>query len=323
MTFLKMKYVWCLSILAILALGCSSAPKNPDPEKSHDVKNQAADYADFGDYYYSQAQYDQSLKFFELSLKENISVNNEEGIIKSQNSIGKVYSALGRSDLALDHYAQAYELAKKIDDPVLLSQSENNIGEIYLRAGESGEALPLFEKAIGRLKDIDFSRKKKDDDSIKDHRPVLYHNTGIAYKQQNNLNDALSWLEKALALNTEEKLYKDMADNYYAIASVYSKQNSFEKAIENASLALDYDKLAENKVGIAKDFLALGLISRKANMDEEAYAFFRDSYFVYKTLGLNQEMKKLLTLLIGSTETLGLYEEAGTYRELLDALEEE
>jgi tetratricopeptide (TPR) repeat protein len=309
-------------LLALFLIGCSSVPKDEEPQKASDVKNQAADYAGFGDLYYGRAQYDQALKFFELSLQENISVNNEEGIIKSHNSIGKVYAAQGDSDLAMNHFNQAYRLAKKHQEPMLLSQCENNIGEMYLRRDQSGDALSLFTKAVKRLDGLDFEKLKKDDDTIKDHRPVLYHNSGVAYKQQKNYSEALQWLQLALELNTEANLYKDMADNYYVIASVYSKQNQFEQAVEHASLALDYDKLAENKPGIAKDFLALGLISWKAGLKEEGYAFFSESYFVYKTLGLQEEMKKLLVLLIDSARQLGYNEDQKTFAELLRALEE-
>ena len=69
-------------------------------------------------------------------------------------------------------------------------------------------------------------------------------------------------------------------------------------------------------------YLALGLISWKAGLKEEGYSFFRESYFVYKTLGLNEEKKKLLTLLVDSAMQLGYDDDRRTYSELLQSLEE-
>ena len=57
-------------------------------------------------------------------------------------------------------------------------------------------------------------------------------------------------------------------------------------------------------------------------MEEEAYTYFKESYFVYKTLSLPYEMKKLLKLLIEASKKLGLDEETRTYKKLFNAIEE-
>ena len=63
-----MKHSVALSVLLFLAgwmfFSCSSVPKNTDEQTSSDVKNQAAEYAGYGDNYFNRAQYDQALKFF-------------------------------------------------------------------------------------------------------------------------------------------------------------------------------------------------------------------------------------------------------------------
>ena len=42
------------------------------------------------------------MNFYKLALTENISIDNEEGMAKSYNDIGKVYTALGDIDLSGD-----------------------------------------------------------------------------------------------------------------------------------------------------------------------------------------------------------------------------
>ena len=197
--------------------GCSSTPKGDESDKSFDIRNRASENAKHGDNYFNLAQYAQALKFFELSLKDNISVNNEAGMVKTYNSIGKVYLAQGLYDLAANNFNKAYTLAKKISDSILLSQSENNLGEVYLRLGNPQEALILFESSIKKIEDYNFSQPDNSTRNdgvieVKDHRPILYHNAGMAYKQLNDLIKSIELLNKALTMNTEKLDYKGMAE---------------------------------------------------------------------------------------------------------------
>lgn len=319
-----MKHSVVLSVLLFIAgcmfFSCSSAPKNTDEQTTSDVKNQAAEYAGYGDNYFNRAQYDQALKFFEMALKENISVNNEEGIVKTYNSIGKVYMAQGLNQYARSTFTLAYELAETLEDNILISRTENNIGELFLRNGQSEEALEMFVKAIDRLDGIEFDKKDKESNQ-KDHRPILYHNTGQAYKQQGDLDNALSFLQKALTLNLEDENYKNMADNYYALASVHSKKGMYPQAEEFALLALENDKIIENSVGIAKDLLALGFINEKADNPADALVYYKKSYLVHKTLNLSADVKRVLRFIIDSAETAGSPEDVKKYTAILESLE--
>ncbi|MEW5817495.1 MAG: tetratricopeptide repeat protein [Spirochaetota bacterium] len=292
-----------------LAPGCSSVPKKP--ETVTEIKNKAADYAKFGDLYFNQAQYEQAHNFYNMALRENISVDNEEGILKTYNAIGKVYLAEGKIDQAVNAFIQAYTLAQKLNNNLLLSQCENNIGQVYLIQGDSKAALTIFNKAL--------DRQVKDSDN---NSAILYHNTGLAYKHQNDFAKALEYLNKALILNEKNKNYLDLASNYYTIASVYSVQGDYTSALQYARLALENDKREENSVGIAKDLLALGLINLKGGKTEDSYEYLKKSFLVYKSLDLIQEMKKLLTYLEQTARLLKLDKEADSYRETYNNLEQ-
>ena len=71
-------------ILVLLAftliVSCSSAPKQT--EEITDKKHRAAEYTKFGNSYYNEGRYNQALQFFTLALNDNISVDNEEGIVR-------------------------------------------------------------------------------------------------------------------------------------------------------------------------------------------------------------------------------------------------
>ncbi|MBN2050709.1 MAG: tetratricopeptide repeat protein, partial [Spirochaetales bacterium] len=90
---MKMKRYLVLALLAAVLAACSSAPKEDGTVR--EIKNQAAEYGEYGNRYYLAADYDQALKFFSLALEMNLSVDNTPGIVESHNSLGKVYLRTG------------------------------------------------------------------------------------------------------------------------------------------------------------------------------------------------------------------------------------
>ena len=126
-----------LTILAaagLLCSACSSAP--PKPDAATDVKNSAAEATEFGNQNYRQGRYDLALSFFLQALELNISVDNEPGVIQSYASIGRVYVALDRIDLAEETLLKALPRARAQGNPELLFVAANNLGELYLRKGD-------------------------------------------------------------------------------------------------------------------------------------------------------------------------------------------
>ena len=91
--------------------------------------------------------------------------------------------------------------------------------------------------------------------------------------------------------------------------------------MDSAYLALENDKIIENSPGIAKDFFALGLISKKAGLNTEAFDFFIQSYLIYKVLNLKDNVIKVVTYIIETGEILNLGDELKEYRQILKSLE--
>lgn len=297
---------------AIIAAGCSSIPKDQKTEQESAVKNQAAEYSRFGNNFYARAEYDKALEFYRLALTDNISVDNEIGMVKSYNDIGKVYAVRGNLEKAVDSFLEGYRLAQKLEDNSLLVLCETNIGEIFLRNGETNEALEMFTQALSRPIDGESTQTA-----------ILFHNTGQAYKLIGDLDRAEELITEALELNSENREYQELASNYYALASIASKRGNYEQAVDNALSALENDKRMENRIGIAKDLKALGIIYHRWGKIEEAYEYMKKAFMVYETLGILSQMTGSLKNLKNFADELGRDEEVRVYRETLESLEEE
>lgn len=305
-----------LILFVILMAGCSTAPR--EIEEVTDKKTKAAEYADFGNNYYEEGLYEKSLQFFELALANNGAIDNREGIGTTYNSIGKVFMAQGFMENAEYYYNKANEIGAELDSKVILAQCANNFGELNYIEENFDKALELFLEALEYSKDASVS----DTD-----RAIIYHNLGSAYKRQEEYDTALEYFKDALNINITEKRYKEAASNNYMIASIYSEQEKYEQAIKYIDEALLNDKKVENSLGIAKDYLALGLIYKKQEMYEESYTVLKRTLFIYLSLKtlypditLVYETKSILNNLISVAETLGLKDEAQSFRLNLEGM---
>jgi tetratricopeptide (TPR) repeat protein len=304
------------ALCCALCLSCSTAPQTADTVV--ESKNQAAEFTKAGNDYFNKGLYDKALDSFYLSLAYNISVDNERGMASSYNSIGSVDMAKGNYDDAMKSFDRAYGLAQKLRDPVLLAQTATKIGEVYLNTNQLEKARDRFLEAV----------KNQNGGIPEQDLAILFHDMGSVLKRLGKPDDALGYITQALAINERLKRYEEMATNYYMIASIYSEKNMFDQAMQNAMLALENDKKVENTLGIAKDYLALGLISRKRGNDKDAYAYLKKTYEIYNaltllypTLSIDLEIKSVLTHLVATGTALGLTDEVARYKKTLDSYE--
>jgi tetratricopeptide (TPR) repeat protein len=305
-----MLFPFLIVVLCLSSIGCSSLPENEKTDRETGIKNRAAEYTRFGNGFYAQAEYLQALDFYRMALNENISVDNEPGIIKSYNDLGKTYAAMGDLEAAADNYLEGYRIARDIGDPSLLILCEANLGEVFLREGDPDRAIEIFSRALERSFD-ETARSA-----------ILFHNAGQAYKIKGDLERAEELILEALRINTEAEEYREMASNYYALASIASKRGEFDRAVDYALSALENDKRMENSVGIAADLKALGLIYSRKGDAAEAYEYMKKGFLVYETLGITTQLVDILQHLEDLALALDRPAEAEVYRESLEDLKE-
>ena len=302
---------------AALALTCTSLFLLQDcsttPNKGgavDETKELAEEYTRAGDENFRQGRYEDASTYHNLALEAYVRVDHEPGMVGSYNDIGKVNLRLNRLAEAESYFRDAYALSDAIDDPFLLAQSAGFLGELYLVRGEYLMARLKLEEAIGLLG----SRNKTPEAA------VLLHNIGAVYKAIGELDTSLEHFDMARAINFRLGEHAELAANYYMIASVHSKMGRYEEAMRQAQLALEADKLVENSMGIAQDFLAMALISERSDDQLQAHDYFQRSLRVYQSLDLSAEVLKLLAHLEKSALALDRDDEARLHRAAIDEL---
>ena len=295
------------TVLLFLLFSCSSAPKETDIVNSR--KNKAAELTEFGNSYYSEGKYDQALVFFNLALEENIASDNEPGIIKSNNSAGKAYLYTDKLEMAEKSFKKAYEMSLKINDRDLRTVSSNNLGELYIRTGEYKKAEGMLEKAFDSA------------GTNSEEAAVILHNLGITLKKNKDYSKALSRFNQSAKINNSNKKHANLAANYYMIASIHSKKESYDNAESFLLKALEEDKLVENSYGIGKDFKALAIVMEKKGDTESAYGYFLKSYMVFDVLKIRPEIAAVLKKLKNTASQLERVKDSAYFASELEKYE--
>jgi tetratricopeptide (TPR) repeat protein len=293
------------ALTLILLASCSSAP--PKSDVVNDMKNQAADATAAGNRYLRLGRFDFALQFFTQALQLNTSVDNTEGIIKSYNSIGRAYIAIGDLTEAERILNRALPLASVAGRESLFADTTDALAQLNLAKGNPEQAIAQLDKALalpeGKL--------------TAQETAILNHDLGTAYKNTGDLARARDLFQKSLAVNLSADLMEEAAGDYYMIASVDSKQGDYAKADSNLQLALQLDKKMENSLGIAKDLYALGLVAAKRKDDAAAYDYFKRSYNVYTSLGLTVDAKNALEKVVAEAGIIGETEESAGFKKTL------
>lgn len=286
------------AVIVLTVLGaCSSAPD--PPAESRRVRDRAAEYATIGNGYFQRANYEMALQFFELGLSENMLVDHLPGIVRSHNSIAKVYLAVGRFDAAGAELNRALEIARDLDAPQELAKTHTLLGELAMRMENNQAALSELNRAREILLEAAFEVDS-----------VLLHNLGTAHARNAEYSDAERYLRQALDKNLTDNSWAKTAGNYYMLSSIASRQGDFDRALQLMEQALAFDKRAENSIGIAADLVGVGRIYERKEQLDEAYPFYLRALRIYLGLNLAAPTADTLGTLERVAEELGRTEEA-------------
>ena len=132
-------------------------------------------------------------------------------------------------ELAQKYIVESLELAKELNDSVLMSECYNMIGVISDNKNQYDKAIEYYDKSL------DIIMKINDSISIS----KIYNNMGVVYGRMLKDSLALLYFLKAAELNKINKMYLWNTVNYVNIGRIYFKKDSVDKAFYYYKLAED------------------------------------------------------------------------------------
>ena len=236
------------------------------------------------------------------------------------------------SDLALSQtYAEiAYEIADRIEAPIILLNATQTLGSVYLSRGMNAEGILLYETSLADLPlefrenqpervmrlhnnlgagyfaigDIDmaikeFSKANEFAEALGDKQSVglCYQNIGACFKSQRRSRMAEEFFRKSLEIKQELGDSNYIVSTYISLVDLEIEQNKdFGKAIIYLEIAQEIAENIKNERQIANVLYRWGTLFTDLEKWEEADVHLLEALQISKKTGDAPQMASLLGL---------------------------
>lgn len=160
-----------------------------------------------------------------------------------------------------------------------------------VKNGEYAEAEKIYQEAIHYLD----QREEKKEKYLKE-LSACYHNMGLCYMRQKKWREACGYLEQAIHLGEEYKIYGETGIFYSDMSFALYRLGELEKAEQYAYTAKEYFAKVGSVWGEAKAEMCIGIILEAAGAAEEGEKHKKISGNLEKRLDsdfLREELKRL------------------------------
>ncbi len=172
-----------------------------------------------GDIYLSMLQYDKALENYNNAKKINLRIKNNYLNLLALIGIGKAYEHKKDAVNAILNYQEALAIAKEPNDE---SEILNRLANVYLENGNMPQALSF---ALS-------SQKIAEENNIIAQLPQTYTTLGAIYTKLKKYNDAIGYLQKAIALCQKSGALDDEKNAWGALSKAYEAMNQPAKSLD-------------------------------------------------------------------------------------------
>lgn len=226
--------------------------KNDSINKSYALFQVGVIHSLKGDYKKSLSTYFEILKIFEHK-------KDSFAMASTLNSIGNIYGKMDKYDKAIENYSRANEIFIKKNKKRDISNAYQNIGEIYIRKKDTIAAKENMKKSLLIAKEINEpyakatalfglgriylrSQPKRSLEYFKESESILeniqynslkikvYRDLGHYYRNNQNIEKAVIYYNKALALAEELDELPPKEEILEGLSFIYESKNQFRKA---------------------------------------------------------------------------------------------
>ncbi|MGB3366355.1 MAG: tetratricopeptide repeat-containing diguanylate cyclase, partial [Acidaminobacteraceae bacterium] len=122
---------------------------------------------------------------------------------------------------AYEYFNESYDILKKENDPIHLSEAENRLGKAHYYSDDYDTATLYFESALNRLEEVDNKFYSAE---------VLINIAKLNFV--NDQRKSFNSLERAIDYAEKTNSKKKMSEVYALAAELYEKTNNFKIALE-------------------------------------------------------------------------------------------
>ncbi|MEO1624544.1 MAG: ATP-binding protein [Bacteroidota bacterium] len=216
------------------------------------------------------------------------------------NRVGLAYWRMGRNEMSIKKFHQAYALGKVAGDDELIKQALNNLGLVSIDLGRNDEAIRYF----GEIEEL--SIKRKDRIGI----AMARMNTATVLFHKKDFEKALEGYEKTLEMLIELNNYRGITISHLNIGETLMRLGRYAEAIVAVNTGLELSEKHQLLDGKAFGLAVKGMIFMRLDRPEEARTWAKQGLELNKSLGIPDRNNNFYTTLVEASERLGDFESA-------------
>lgn len=246
---------------------------------------------------------DSSLIYADSALQLANNRQYKIGVVRALSNKAKSYYVMGSYDSSLSCSDAALRICEPLHDSIGMQINYNNLGLIYIGHEQMREGAVLFRKSLAIAI------------GLHDTAQVVttYFNLAVCYDETNNLDSALLFLQKAMALDKENGTHRITAMAYNRMGKTHFLKHNYTEAIQWYRQLLNYTAYKDDweytfaNTGLAEVYYALGDYKK-------AISFGLQGYTIARKMNAKWDTEQALTILAKAYAATGDYKNAYEYQ---------
>lgn len=206
--------------------------------------------------------------------------------------IGKLYM-YNNAGKAIDYLVQSQEIAKKLDDQLMIAINQYNLGTAYLIKSDYKKSLDNYLQAVRIYEHLKDSFRLAN----------TYMAVGSLYNETKDLLKTNEYYDKAKQLIEAQKDSLQLTRLFMQRGSLYDQQLQYDKAIEYLQKALALAKIQKDDFLITNALGNIGLTYKHMHNTSLALKCFDSVLTAYKTMEAPVENYAMIYNNIAATHT--------------------
>jgi tetratricopeptide (TPR) repeat protein len=272
------KIVFVLTLPLFFA-GCSTAPKRA--AEVYQLRLQAENQLDMGNKTADRGDYETALVLLNEAMRLATVTDDPNLLSRAALSRGNVLFSLDRAAEAFANWEAALDEAEKRGNAELAAVSRVHIARGKLLSAEGKAAAASIREEVSR----EMAAIKSD----KLYTAFAWTVYGRAERELGRYTEAEAAVKRSLEIHEKDRYLEQAAYDWFLIASIRSLAGNHDGAAQALQAAIGFDRRVENGWGIAKDWLALGEVYRKAGKTEESRRAYTRAGAIFRAMGNEAE----------------------------------
>ncbi|MCT7965820.1 tetratricopeptide repeat protein [Laspinema sp. D1] len=216
-----------------------------------------------------------ALDYYNQSLPLRREVGDKAGEAITLNNIGQVYSALGDKQTALDYYNQSLPLFRQVGNKAGEATTLNNIGAIYADLGDKQTALDYYNQSLPLFRQV----------GDKAQEAINLNNIGQVYSSLGDKQTALDYYNQSLPLRQQVGDKAGEATTLNNIGAIYSSLGDKQTALDYYNQSLPLRQQVGDKAGEAITLNNIGAIYADLGDKQTALDYYNQSLPLSRQVG--------------------------------------